>query len=193
MSTAVTAAHERHGLTGAEVAAGLRRDGPNVLPAPRPAPPVLLLARQMTRFFALLLWTAAVLAYLGGMPQLALAIVIVVLVNGAFAFVQEYRADRAGARSGRLRASELSDATITVTNLGDRGVESVFGVIHPPQVALVGLGKITERPVAADGLIGVRPVVVTTLAADHRASDGYTGGRYLIALSDRLQHPEELQ
>ena len=96
------------------------------------------------------------------------------------------------ARAGRLRGSELTDATITVTNLGDQGVESVFGVIYPPQVALVGFGKITERPVAVGGLIGVRPVVVTTLAADHRASDGYTGARYLTALSDLLQKPEDL-
>ena len=98
----MAAERERHGLTAPEVAARLRRDGPNVLPAPRPASPVLLLARQMTHLFALLLWTAAGLAYLGGMPQLAVAIVIVVLVNGAFAFVQEYRADRAGRRLREL-------------------------------------------------------------------------------------------
>ncbi len=96
------------------------------------------------------------------------------------------------ARAGRLRGSELTDATITVTNLGDQGVESVFGVIYPPQVALVGFGKITERPVAVGGLIGVRPVVVTTLSADHRASDAMTGARYLTEISDLLQRPEEL-
>ena len=96
------------------------------------------------------------------------------------------------ARAGRLRGSELTDATITVTNLGDQGVESVFGVIYPPQVALVGFGKVTERPVAVGGLIGVRPVVVTTLAADHRASDAMTGARYLTEISDLLQRPEEL-
>jgi len=98
----------------------------------------------------------------------------------------------ARARSGRLRGSELTDATITVTNLGDQGVESVYGVIYPPQVALVGFGRITERPVAAGGLVGARPVVTTTLAADHRATDGYTGARYLTAMSDLLQRPEEL-
>jgi pyruvate dehydrogenase E2 component (dihydrolipoamide acetyltransferase) len=96
------------------------------------------------------------------------------------------------ARTGRLRGSELTDGTITVTNLGDQGVESVYGVIYPPQVALVGFGRITERPVAAGGLVGARPVVVTTLAADHRATDGYTGARYLTAISDLLQRPEEL-
>ena len=96
------------------------------------------------------------------------------------------------ARAGRLRSSELTDATITVTNLGDQGVESVTGVIYPPQVALVGFGKIAERPWAVGGLLGARPVVVTTLAADHRATDGYTGARFLTAVADLLQRPEEL-
>ena len=96
------------------------------------------------------------------------------------------------ARSGRLRGSELADATITVTNLGDQGVESVYGVIYPPQVALVGFGRVTERPVAVGGLVGARPVVINTLAADHRATDGYTGARYLTTISDLLQRPEEL-
>jgi pyruvate dehydrogenase E2 component (dihydrolipoamide acetyltransferase) len=96
------------------------------------------------------------------------------------------------ARSGRLRGSELTDGTITVTNLGDQGVESVFGVIYPPQVALVGFGKICERAVAVGGLVGARPVVITTLAADHRATDGYAGARFLTAISDLLQRPEDL-
>jgi pyruvate dehydrogenase E2 component (dihydrolipoamide acetyltransferase) len=98
----------------------------------------------------------------------------------------------ARARSGRLRGSELTDGTITVTNLGDQGVESVYGVIYPPQVALVGFGRIIERPVAVGGLVGARPVVTTTLAADHRATDGYIGARYLAVISDLLQRPEEL-
>jgi pyruvate dehydrogenase E2 component (dihydrolipoamide acetyltransferase) len=96
------------------------------------------------------------------------------------------------ARAGRLRSSELTDATITVTNLGDQGVESVTGVIYPPQVALVGFGRIVERPWAVNGLLGIRPVVVTTLAADHRATDGYTGGRFLTVIAELLQRPEEL-
>jgi pyruvate dehydrogenase E2 component (dihydrolipoyllysine-residue acetyltransferase) len=96
------------------------------------------------------------------------------------------------ARAGRLRSSELTDATITVTNLGDQGVESVTGVIYPPQVALVGFGKIVERPWAVGGLLGVRPVVITTLAADHRATDGYTGARFLTTIAELLQRPEEL-
>lgn len=96
------------------------------------------------------------------------------------------------ARESRLRASELSDPTITVTSLGEQGVETVFAVIHPPQVAMVGFGTTLERPWAIDGLLGVRPVATASLAADHRVSDGHRGARFLAALGDLLQHPETL-
>jgi pyruvate dehydrogenase E2 component (dihydrolipoamide acetyltransferase) len=95
-------------------------------------------------------------------------------------------------RAGRLRGGELSDPTITVSNLGDQGVESILGVIYPPQVALVGFGRVTERPWAVDGLIGVRPTVTVSLAADHRATDGATGARYLQTITQLLHRPEEL-
>lgn len=91
------------------------------------------------------------------------------------------------ARSGTLRSSDVAEATLTVTNLGDLGVEAVFGVIHPPQVAIVGFGRIAPRPVAADGLLGIHPVVTATLSADHRASDGQRGARFLAELSRVLQ------
>lgn len=96
------------------------------------------------------------------------------------------------ARGGRLRSSEVTDATITVTSLGDLGVDKVFGVIYPPQVALVGFGRIAERPFAEDGVLGIRSTVSVTLAADHRASDGVRGSKFLAALADRLAHPEQL-
>ena len=73
-----------------------------------------------------------------------------------------------------------------------RSVEEVLGVIYPPQVALVGFGKIVERPWAADGGIFVRPVVRATLAADHRVSDGHRGGLYFDAIDRLLQEPEKL-
>jgi pyruvate dehydrogenase E2 component (dihydrolipoamide acetyltransferase) len=96
------------------------------------------------------------------------------------------------ARSGKLRSSELADPTITVTNLGEQGVPTVYGVIYPPQVALVGFGRITERPWAVDGMLAVRPVLTATLAADHRASDGHRGGRFLAAIDRLLQEPDKL-
>ena len=96
------------------------------------------------------------------------------------------------ARSGALRSSEMSDPTITVTNLGERGVEMVFGVIYPPQVALVGFGMPVERPWAVAGEVAARHVLTTTLAADHRASDGHRGALFLADIDRRLQSPETL-
>ncbi len=96
------------------------------------------------------------------------------------------------ARAGALRSSDLTDPTITITNLGDQGVDEVYGVIYPPQVALVGFGKINERPWAADGMLGVRPVIRATLSADHRASDGHEGARFLARIDQLLQSPEDL-
>ena len=96
-------------------------------------------------------------------------------------------------RSGRLRSSEMSDPTVTFTNLGEKGVEGVFGVIYPPQVAIIGLGKISERPWVEGGQVVVRKVATVTLAADHRASDGHRGGLFLDALDRLLQEPEGLR
>lgn len=96
------------------------------------------------------------------------------------------------ARSGSLRSSELSDAGLTVTNLGEQSVDSVFGVIYPPQVALVGFGGIAERAWVEEGQLCVRPTVVASLAADHRASDGHQGARFLGEIRQLLQEPERL-
>jgi pyruvate dehydrogenase E2 component (dihydrolipoamide acetyltransferase) len=98
----------------------------------------------------------------------------------------------ARARTGALRSSELSDPTITVTNLGERSVETVFGVIYPPQVALVGFGMPVERPWTAGGQVVARRVISATLAADHRASDGHRGALFLADIARRLQSPEIL-
>jgi pyruvate dehydrogenase E2 component (dihydrolipoamide acetyltransferase) len=96
------------------------------------------------------------------------------------------------ARTGGLRSSELSDPTITVTSLGEQGVESVHGIIYPPQVAIVGFGKVIDRPWVVEGAIVSRPLVTTTLSADHRVSDGHRGGLFLAAVDRRLQEPERL-
>ena len=95
-------------------------------------------------------------------------------------------------RSGKLRGSEMTAGGITVTGLGDLGVRTVFGVIYPPQVALVGLGKISEQPWAEQGELSVRPVLTATLAADHRAGDGHQGAQFLDTVNRILQKPEAL-
>lgn len=98
----------------------------------------------------------------------------------------------ARSRQGSLRGSEMSGASLTVTNLGTRGAESVFGVIHPPQVALVGFGRIVDRPWVVDGVLDVRPLLTATLSADHRATDGHVGSAFLETIDRLLQDPDRL-
>lgn len=95
-------------------------------------------------------------------------------------------------RAGRLRSSDLTDATITLTSLGDMGVEKVFGVIYPPQVALIGFGKVMEQPWAENGMLGIRKIITATVSGDHRASDGLRGARFLDALTKHLQEIDKL-
>jgi pyruvate dehydrogenase E2 component (dihydrolipoamide acetyltransferase) len=95
-------------------------------------------------------------------------------------------------RAGTLRPAEIASPTVTVTSLGERGCQEVWGVIHPPQVAIVGFGAIAARPWAEDGQLAVHPVVTATLACDHRVCDGHRGGLFLAAVERLLQHPETL-
>jgi pyruvate dehydrogenase E2 component (dihydrolipoamide acetyltransferase) len=96
------------------------------------------------------------------------------------------------ARAGSLRSSEMTDATVTVTSLGERGVESVFGIIYPPQLALVGFGKVVERPWVVGREVVPRPVITATLSGDHRATDGHRGALFLDAVGRLLSAPEKL-
>jgi pyruvate dehydrogenase E2 component (dihydrolipoamide acetyltransferase) len=96
------------------------------------------------------------------------------------------------ARSGGLRSSELTSPTATVTSLGDRGAESVIGIIYPPQVALIGFGTVSIRPWVVGGRVEPRPLATVTLAGDHRASDGHLGALLLNAIARLLQEPQRL-
>jgi pyruvate dehydrogenase E2 component (dihydrolipoamide acetyltransferase) len=98
----------------------------------------------------------------------------------------------ARARIGRLRSSELSDPTFTVSNLGERGVETIFAIIYPPQVAIVGFGKMAEKPVAVAGEVRICPVIRASLAADHRVTDGHLGSLFLNEIATHLNAPESL-
>ena len=95
-------------------------------------------------------------------------------------------------RAGRFRATELADPTITVSSLGERGVDTLYGVIYPAQVAIVGFGTPAMRPWVVDEMIGPRRVVSVTLAGDHRVSDGHRGALFLEAIEDQLEKPEGL-
>jgi len=96
------------------------------------------------------------------------------------------------ARAGTLRSAEITDPTITVTNLGEAGADSVFGLIYPPQVALVGFGRIVEKVRAHEGEITARPSITASLSADHRVVDGHRGSLFLGAIDRLLQEPQRL-
>jgi len=96
------------------------------------------------------------------------------------------------AKGFKLRSSEISEGTITITSLGEGGADSVFGMIYPPQVALIGFGAIKNEPWVEKDILGIRPALSITLAADHRATDGHTGDRLLKAIRQYLSNPENL-
>lgn len=95
-------------------------------------------------------------------------------------------------RAGTLRSSELSDATVTVTNLGERGVDALLGIIYPPQVAILGFGTPMLRPWVTEGRVEARSLITASLSADHRVSDGHSGALLLTEIDTSLQQPERL-
>jgi len=96
------------------------------------------------------------------------------------------------ARNLKLRSSELSDSSFTLTSIGESGADTLYGIIYPPQTGLIGIGRISEQPWAENGMLDVRSCVSVTLAADHRASDGLSGSRFLSAFNQFLQKPETI-
>jgi pyruvate dehydrogenase E2 component (dihydrolipoamide acetyltransferase) len=95
-------------------------------------------------------------------------------------------------RAGRIRSSEMADPTITVSSLGERGVEVLYGIIYPPQVAIVGFGTVVTRPWVTDGAVAARSVTTVTLSADHRVSDGHAGALFLAEIGKLMQEPDKL-
>lgn len=96
------------------------------------------------------------------------------------------------ARAGRLRRTDITNATITLSSLGEGGVEALYPVIYPPQVAILGFGGPVVRPWVSGGAVSTASLITATLAADHRVSDGHRGSRFLAEIDRLLQSPEEL-
>jgi pyruvate dehydrogenase E2 component (dihydrolipoamide acetyltransferase) len=96
------------------------------------------------------------------------------------------------ARAGSLQRRELTDATITLTHLGEGGVQQVYGIVYAPQVALVGVGGIAVRPWVAGERVVPERTAWLTLSADHRVTDGHAGSRFLAAVAARLRDPAAL-
>ena len=106
--------------------------------------------------------------------------------------MQELQDLVARVRRGHLRSGELSSATLTITSLGEEGVDALWPIIHPPQVAIVGFGSPLQRPWVVDGQVQARPVLQITLAADHRVTDGRQGAQFLARIREHLSLPEAL-
>ena len=108
------------------------------------------------------------------------------------ALMEEFRQLVMRARGGRLRASELAAPSIIVTSLGDADVDAVFPIIQPPQVAIVGSGAVSSRPWVVDGKVEPRQLIVLSLGADHRVTDGRLGAQFLAGIAERLAAPGKL-
>jgi pyruvate dehydrogenase E2 component (dihydrolipoamide acetyltransferase) len=93
------------------------------------------------------------------------------------------------ARSGTLRPEEYTDATFAVSNVGGFGVDFILPIITPPQVGVLGIGAVKEQPAVRDGQVVVRQIMFAALAADHRATDGADGARFLADLKKNLESP----
>lgn len=96
------------------------------------------------------------------------------------------------AKSGSLRAEEYNDGTFTITNLGAYGVETLIGIINPPQAAILGVGSVMAQPTAKDGQVVIRQVMKVALSADHRVSDGAEGARFIKEIQGLLENPVTL-
>jgi magnesium-transporting ATPase (P-type) len=144
------------GLTSADAAARLVRNGPNSLPQPRRTHPLVVFARQLVHFFALMLWVAAGLALVAGMPALGIAIAVVVLLNGGFSFAQEYRADRA---AERLR--DLLPVRATVRRDGRATIIEAAGLVVGDVVLLEAGDRVCADSTLAGGRLSVDESMLT--------------------------------
>ena len=95
----------------------------------------------------------------------------------------------AKARSNNLEIDEISGGTFTITNLGAYGIDAFTPIINPPEMAILGVGRILEKVVVYRGDIARRSMMVLSLTFDHRLVDGAPAAAFLQTLGDVLSHP----
>ncbi len=107
--------------------------------------------------------------------------------------VQQIAADRADlvtrARDGKLQLADLEGGTFTISNLGMYGIEQFVAVLNPPQVAILAVGSIADRPTAIEGELVIVPTMTMTLTCDHRAIDGSEGAEFLSTVKSFVESP----
>lgn len=96
------------------------------------------------------------------------------------------------AKTNKLRPSDLTGGTFTVSNLGMYGIDAFSAIIVPPQAAILAVGRITDRVVPVDGKPGIRPILTLTLSSDHRVVDGAQAALFLKDLAEAIQDPEKV-
>ena len=131
--------------------------------------------------------------HLGFAAQTERGLVVPVVRNAHLMPARELAAalgrQTAAARAGRLAPADLTGGTFTVNNYGVFGVDGSAAIINHPEVAILGLGRIIDRPWVVDGQLAVRKVTELTLAFDHRVCDGATAGGFLRYVADRVESP----
>jgi pyruvate dehydrogenase E2 component (dihydrolipoamide acetyltransferase) len=93
------------------------------------------------------------------------------------------------ARAGKLRPSDLSDGTFTISNLGMYGVDAFTAIIIQPQAAILAIGAIVDRVVPVNGSLAIRPTMTMTLSSDHRLVDGATAAQFMRDLAEAIANP----
>lgn len=198
-----------HGLSEVAAAKRLAHDGPNVIPEVRPHPAWRLLLAELTHFFALMLWFAAALALVAGLPELALAIIVVIVINGLFAFAQERRAERAAQRlrdlmprsatvirNGRLSvidARELVVGDVVVLEPGDQ--VSADGVVREQEESRLDCSMLTGESQLVAVAVGTS-VYAGTFAVEGRAlvnvtaTGAHTRLASIALLTHRARRPQ---
>jgi pyruvate dehydrogenase E2 component (dihydrolipoamide acetyltransferase) len=109
-----------------------------------------------------------------------------------FSLAAATREARLRAETGQLQSSDLGKGTFTISNLGMFEIDSFTAVINPPEVGILALGKIQERPAAVDGTIVPRPQMIAILSVDHRVIDGILAAQFLTEIKELLEHPYRL-
>ena len=109
------------------------------------------------------------------------------LALGAIAKQRKELSERA--KANKLQPADISGATFTISNLGMFGVDAFTAIIVPPQAGILAVGAITDRVVAVDGMIGIRPMVTLTLSSDHRIIDGARAAQFMQEVVATLSDP----
>lgn len=95
------------------------------------------------------------------------------------------------ARQGRLTLDEITGGTFTITNLGAYGVGAFTPIINPPQVAILGVGRVIPKPAVENGNLAIKPMMTLSLTFDHRVIDGHTAALFLRDLQARIESPQD--